>query len=98
MYDNVAKQPEAVIAGRPSTEIEGCLNRTNNAMERLHSRLSAIEDRLRPVLRATGTGGNGATAAPKEALSPLGEALRSVENGIEHAGDRLESLLNSLAL
>lgn len=98
MYDNTAKLIDSVAAGRPSTEIEGCLSRTNNAVERLHSRVSAIEDRLRPVMRATGSGTAGATGVPKETLSPLGEALRSVEDGVDRACDRLEGLLNGLAL
>lgn len=97
MYDH-PNQLKSVSADRPSTEIEGCMHRATDALERLHSRISAMEDRLRPVMRAAGTGGQAGTAAPKEALSPLGEAIRSFEDRTDSAVDRLEALLNGLAL
>ena len=97
MYDN-SSQIKSIEAGRPSTEIEGCVDRASNALERLHSRVSALEERLRPVMRATGSGTCGATGVPKEALSPLGEAIRSFEDRADSACDRLEGLLNGLAL
>jgi hypothetical protein len=89
---------EAVLSNRPSTEIEECLSRANNALERLHNRISAVEDRLRPVMRATGSGQKGSAGAPTEALSPLGDAITGIEGRIESACDRLESLLLGLAL
>ncbi|HWU84474.1 MAG TPA: hypothetical protein VN028_03965 [Rhodocyclaceae bacterium] len=83
---------------RPSTEIEGCLSRANNALERLHGRISAVEDRMRPVLRGVALSGSASNGKPQEALSPLGDALTSIENRIDSAVDRLEALLLSLAL
>ena len=98
MYDTAKQLESASVAGRASTEIEGCLNRASDALERLHVRICAIEDRLRPVMRATGSGSQGATAVPKETLSPLGDAIRSFEDRTDSAVDRLEGLLNGLAL
>jgi len=97
MYDNTS-QLKAAEPGRDATEIERCVNRANDALERLHSRVGALEDRLRPVMRATGSGSACGTAAPQEALSPLGDAIRSFENRTDSACDRLEALLNGLAL
>lgn len=98
MYDNL-NQLKSAEAGRDATEIERCMNRANDVLERLHTRVSALEDRLRPVMRATSAGSNGGvTGVPQEALSPLGDAIRSFENRTDSACDRLEALLNGLAL
>lgn len=97
MYDNL-NQIKAAETGRPSTEIEGCMTRAGNAASRLHTRLDALADRLSPVMRATGSGIAGAPTAQQEALSPLGDAIRSVERRIDGACDRLEAMLNGLAL
>ena len=91
-------QHDAIQRSRPSTEIESVLGRANNALERLHGRISAVEDRVRPVLRATSSGQKGSAGAPTEALSPLGDALTSIESRIDSAVDRLEMLLLGLAL
>jgi hypothetical protein len=91
-------QHDAIQTNRPSTEIEGCLSRANNALERLHGRISAVEDRVRPVMRGVSTGQSGSTGKPQEALSPLGDAITSIESRIDSAVDRLEALLLGLAL
>jgi hypothetical protein len=91
-------QHDAIQQARPSTEIEGCLSRANNALERLHGRISAVEDRVRPVMRGVSTGQSGSAGKPQEALSPLGDAITSIENRIDSACDRLEALLLGLAL
>lgn len=83
---------------RPSTEIEGCLSRASNALEHLHGRIGAVEDRMRPVLRGVAMSGAAGTGKPQEALSPLGDAITSIENRIDSAVDRLEALLLGLAL
>lgn len=83
---------------RPSTEIEGCLDRANSALERLHGRIGAVEDRVRPVMRGISQGKESSTGKPQEALSPLGDAITSIENRIGSAVDRLEALLLGLAL
>lgn len=98
MYDNTS-QLKAAEPIRDTAEIERCMNRANDVLERLHSRVGALEDRLRPVMRATGVGTTGGvTGVPQEALSPLGDAIRSFENRTDSACDRLEALLNGLAL
>ena len=98
MYENPS-QLKAIASDRSSTEIEGCLDRANNALERLHSRISAVEDRLRPVMRATGTAGPATNpGVPQEALSPLGDAIRSVGQRVDTAVDRLEALCLGMAL
>jgi hypothetical protein len=91
-------QHDAIQPSRPSTEIEGCLSRANNALERLHGRIGAVEDRVRPVLRSVAMGQKGSAGAPTEALSPLGDAITSIESRIDSACDRLEALLLGLAL
>lgn len=83
---------------RPSTEIEEGLDRTSNAIARLASRIDALEDRLRPVVRQSGAGSAGSNAAPKAVMSPLGEQLGAFQNRIDGACDRLEALLRDLAL
>ena len=99
MYEEPKSHLKSIVPERPSTEIEGCMIRVDNALERLHNRVNAIEDRLRPVTRVTGTGAQCGTAGiPQEALSPMGDAIRSIENRIDSAVDRLETLLASLAL
>lgn len=97
MYENTS-QLKAAHVERDSSEIEGCLSRASDALERLHSRVAAMEDRLRAVMRATGSGVQGAAGVPKEALSPLGDAIRSMEDRIDSACERLEAMLNGLAL
>ncbi|KFC61943.1 hypothetical protein [Massilia sp. LC238] len=98
MYDNPNRLKSAE-AGRDTTEIERCMKRANDVLERLHSHVNALEDRLRPVMRATGAGSNGGvTGVPQEALSPLGDAIRGFESRTDSACDRLEALLNGLAL
>lgn len=91
-------QQAAINPSRPSTEIEGCLTRANSALERLHGRISAVEDRVRPVMRGLSTSQGGSTGKPQEALSPLGDAISAIENRIDSACDRLEALLLGLAL
>lgn len=98
MYEH-ANHSTAVSADRPSTEIENVLDRANNAVNRLHARVTAFEDRLRPVMRTTGSGVNGqAVGSPKESLSPLGDAIRSIEDRVDSAAERMEALLAGLAL
>jgi hypothetical protein len=99
MYDEPKSQLKSISPERSSTEIEGCMNRVNNALDRLHSRVGSVEDRLHPVMRATGPGGQGSsTGVPQEALSPLGDAIRSIEQRVDSAVDRLEALCIGLAL
>lgn len=83
---------------RPDTEIEGCLSRANNALERLHGRISAVEDRVRPVMRSVGQSQQSNAGKSQEALSPLGDAITSIESRIDSAVDRLEALLLGMAL
>ena len=83
----------------PTSEIENSMTGAENAVSRLHSRLDALEDRVRPVIRATGSGANSVgSGVPREALSPLGDGIRSIGERVDHANDRIEMLLNSLAL
>jgi hypothetical protein len=91
-------QHDAIQPSRPSTEIEGCLTRANIALERLLGLISAVEDRVRPVMRGLAAGQGGTTGKPQEALSPLGDAISSIESRIDTACDRLEALLLGLAL
>lgn len=94
----VLSQHDAIQPSRPSTEIESVLTRTNNALERLHGRISAVEDRVRPVMRSVGQSQQSNAGKSQEALSPLGDAITSIESRIDSAVDRLESLLLGLAL
>ena len=100
MYnENSSSQLKSVQADRSPSEIESRLDLASNSVARLGSRVEALEGRLRPLMRASGVGTSGHGAAvPQEALSPLGDSIRSLEQRIESAVERLESILNGLAL
>lgn len=100
MFDHANTMKSAQLAQRPETEIESVMTRADNAACRLHGRLDALFDRLKPVTLPVGqsTLTNGVAGAPQAVMSPLGESIRSIERQIDHATDRLESLLRDLAL
>jgi hypothetical protein len=102
MYNESSCQLKSVQAERLPSEIETRLDLASNSVQRLGSRVEALEDRLRPLMRATGATGAGTaphpTGIPQEALSPLGDSIRSLEQRIEISVERLESVLNGLAL
>jgi Ni,Fe-hydrogenase III large subunit len=83
---------------RNPSEIEGCLNRMDDALSRLTVRMDALADRLRPVTRATGAVKERSNGAPQEALSSLGETIRMIQQRVDGECDRLESLLIGLAI
>lgn len=97
--ENSSSQLKTVQSDRTPSEIESRLDLASNSVSRLGTRVEALEDRLRPLMRATGAGTAGhAPGIPQEALSPLGDSIRSLEQRIEISVERLESMLNGLAL
>lgn len=100
MYnENSGGQLKSAQAERTPSEIENRLELASNSVQRLGTRVEALEDRLRPLMRATGA----VSAAhppgiPQEALLPLGDSIRSLEQRIEISVERLESMLNGIAL
>lgn len=111
MYENINKThseergmriaAEAANALAPAElpEIPAAIDALNSGLGYIEHMLSILETRLNPVLRqiAATTSGESKEAARREG-TPLGAMLRDQSRAASSLGNRIESLLNRLAL
>lgn len=84
----------------PSSELQAVILGLEDRFNTLDVRLSHLSERLQPVLmpEREGPAGEEGKATMREPLSPMSERLRSMGEYAGHLADRVEYLLNHLAL
>jgi HPt (histidine-containing phosphotransfer) domain-containing protein len=85
------------LAKRAETELASLFNRCTDSLCRLESTVSALSDRLNPVIRPVPVAGQKETGEGGP-LSPLGGEVAMVTNRIDMLQHQLYSLLEALAV
>lgn len=79
------------------TQVEGQLNTAESSMSRLHDRIETIANRLRPVLNIRDENAK-KPGAPECVLVPLANRIRTIDNGIQSAVEKLETIINGIEI
>lgn len=100
MLNAASGTAKAARPQQPDSELANRFVQADNALTRLHDRLTALESRLIPVLTPPqeNAAGSHATAAATANLSPFGRAIQDLENRADYACHRVEALLRELAI
>lgn len=77
-------------------EVHNAASELQSSVERLHSRIAALEDRLSCVLMPIPQ--NDVSSVRQEAQSPLGQAITFRVTEVDQAVDRIDRLLDALAV
>jgi hypothetical protein len=77
-------------------EIHDAAAELQSCIERLHSRIAALEDRLSSVLMPIPQ--NDLSAVRREMMSPVGIAILSRATEVDQAINRIDRLLDALAV
>jgi len=80
----------------PNPTVNGELTANEKRIEELHQRLGLLEQRLAPVLRATGPTSSDVAGTPPMPWSAVVCALRNAGFQVEAASARIEDLISRL--
>lgn len=106
MYENINKthpiadEAANALASDPAElpEIPAAIDALNSGLGYIEHMLSILETRLNPVLRQIAATTSGESKETRKEGTPLGAMLRDQSRAVFSLGDRIESLLNRLAL